>query len=327
MHEFVDEALIDVSSGKGGNGCVSFRRERYAPKGGPDGGDGGRGGDVVFVTKQNLNTLSGLRYRRVFRAENGRPGEGAQRHGRDGNDVVVEVPPGSVIRDAESGEILADLLEDGQRWVALRGGRGGNGNVHYKSSTRQAPRYAQDGEPGESARLLVELRLVADIGLVGHPNAGKSSLLRVLTAARPDVADYPFTTKTPYLGVFRYDYVDVTIADIPGILDGASDGVGLGTSFLKHISRTKALAIVVDLTDEDPVATYHGLLAELSAYSDDLAAKSRVIVGSKMDLPGAGEKLERLSESLRDETVHGVSSVTHGGVRELGQLFLELAGG
>jgi GTP-binding protein len=327
VHEFVDEALIDVSSGKGGNGCVSFRRERYAPKGGPDGGDGGRGGDVVFVTKQNLNTLSGLRYRRVFRAENGRPGEGAQRHGRDGNDVVVEVPPGSVIRDAESGEILADLLEDGQRWVALRGGRGGNGNVHYKSSTRQAPRYAQDGEPGESARLLVELRLVADIGLVGHPNAGKSSLLRVLTAARPDVADYPFTTKTPYLGVFRYDYVDVTIADIPGILEGASDGVGLGTSFLKHISRTKALAIVVDLTDEDPVATYHGLLAELSAYSDDLAAKSRVIVGSKMDLPGAGEKLERLSESLRDETVHGVSSVTHGGVRELGQLFLELAGG
>lgn len=327
MHEFVDEALIDVSSGKGGNGCVSFRRERYAPKGGPDGGDGGRGGDVVFVTKQNLNTLSGLRYRRVFRAENGRPGEGAQRHGRDGNDVVVEVPPGSVIRDAESGEILADLLEDGQRWVALRGGRGGNGNVHYKSSTRQAPRYAQDGEPGESARLLVELRLVADIGLVGHPNAGKSSLLRVLTAARPNVADYPFTTKTPYLGVFRYDYVDVIIADIPGILEGASDGVGLGTSFLKHISRTKALAIVVDLTDEDPVATYHGLLAELSAYSDDLAAKSRVIVGSKMDLPGAGEKLERLSESLRDETVHGVSSVTHGGVRELGQLFLELAGG
>lgn len=327
MHDFVDEAVIDVSSGSGGKGCVSFRRERYAPKGGPDGGDGGRGGDVVFVTDSNLNTLTNLRYKRIFRAENGRPGEGRQRHGRNGSDVEIAVPPGTVVRDAETGTVLVDLVEPGRRWVAFEGGRGGKGNIHFKSSTRQAPKFAQDGEPGGEGRLLVELRLVADVGFVGHPNAGKSSLLRALTAAHPEVADYPFTTKTPHLGVLRYDYRDVVLADIPGILEGASDGVGLGLQFLKHISRTSALAFIVDLTDADPILTYEGLLAEVREYSGELESKRRVIIGTKRDLPDTEAPLERLIESYPDQTVLGVSSITRLGIDELVGVFLSLKDG
>jgi GTP-binding protein len=324
VHDFVDEVVIDVASGKGGNGCVSFRRERYAPRGGPDGGDGGRGGDVVFVTDPNLNTLTELRYRRLFRAENGRPGQGRQRHGRNGHDMEIAVPPGTVIRDADTGEILVDLVESDERWIALSGGGGGKGNVHYKSSTRQAPRYAQEGEPGKEARLRVELRLIADVGLVGHPNAGKSSLLRAMTAAHPEVADYPFTTTTPHLGVLRYDYRDIVLADIPGILEGASEGVGLGIEFLKHISRTQVLAFVIDLTDPDPPATFGGLLEEVRAYSQSLPAKKRIVVGTKLDLPGAPEALDQLSCELAGESVHGVSSVTHAGLEALTQVLLQM---
>lgn len=324
MHEFVDETVIDISSGKGGNGCVSFRRERYAPKGGPDGGDGGRGGDVVFTTQNNLNTLSDLRYRRLFRAEDGRPGAGQQRHGRDGQDVEISVPPGTVISDATTGQVLKDLVEPGARWVALTGGRGGRGNIHYKSSTRQAPRYAQDGEPGETVRLRVELRLIADIGFVGHPNAGKSTLLRALTAARPEVASYPFTTKTPYLGVLRRDYATVLLADIPGILKGASEGVGLGDAFLKHIFRSKALAVIIDLSEPEPQEVFRGLMYELDAYSSDFAKKARVVVGSKLDLPGASDKLRDLRKALVGEQVTGVSAASGEGLDVLESLFMEI---
>lgn len=295
MFGFSDETYIDVQSGDGGAGCVSFRREKFVPKGGPDGGDGGRGGDVIFVVKDNLRTLGHLKMIRVFRAENGRGGQGARMYGRDGRDIEIPVPPGTVIKNAETGEIIKDLSGE-ERFVFLKGGKGGLGNWHFRTSTHQTPRFAQPGEKGVSMRIGVELLVIADIGFVGFPNAGKSSLLNLLTNARSKVAGYPFTTKIPQLGVMRIWDKDIVLADIPGIIEGASEGQGMGFKFLRHISRTKGLAYLVDLSDDNYLDAYQILKNELEKYSPELVDKPSILIGTKIDEDGAAERFEELKE-------------------------------
>jgi GTP-binding protein len=317
MEKFADEALIEVSSGAGGNGCVAFRREKYVPRGGPSGGDGGRGGDVVFVVRRNLRTLAHLRYKQSFKAENGRDGEGSARYGRNGEDVIIPLPPGSVITDAETGELIRDFGKHEDDFRFLKGGNGGWGNIHFKSSVTQAPRRALPGKAGAGARLNVELQLIADIGFVGFPNAGKSSLLDRFTNARPKIAPYPFTTKIPNLGVLTFDDRDIILADIPGLLEGASNGLGLGIRFLKHISRTAALAFLIDLADENFLQAFDVLLKELAAFSEDLTLKPRLLIGTKLDLEGTAERLEQLKAKYPDEEVSGVSVFSGVGITEL----------
>lgn len=295
MFGFSDETYIDVQSGDGGAGCVSFRREKFVPKGGPDGGDGGRGGDVVFVVRNNLRTLGHLKMVRVYRAENGRGGQGARMYGRDGRDIEIPVPPGTVIKDAGTGEIIKDLTGC-DRFVFLKGGKGGLGNWHFRTSTHQTPRFAQSGEKGEAMRIGVELLVIADIGFVGFPNAGKSSLLNLLTNARSKVAGYPFTTKIPQLGVMRMWDRDVVLADIPGIIEGASEGLGMGFKFLRHISRTQGLAYLVDLSDDNYLEAYDILHDELEKYSKELAQKPSMLIGTKIDEDGADERFRLLKE-------------------------------
>lgn len=316
MFGFADETFIDVTSGNGGHGCVSFRREKYVPKGGPDGGDGGKGGDVVFVVRDNLKTLSHLKTKRVYRAENGRPGEGRRKHGRNGKDAVIPVPPGTLIKDPVSGEVLKDLTGI-DSWVFLKGGQGGLGNWHFSTSRKQTPRYAQSGKPGEERRVHVELQLIADIGLVGFPNAGKSSLLRALTNAQPKVASYPFTTKIPNLGVLEGSYKKVVIADIPGIIEGASDGAGMGIKFLRHINRTKAIAFIIDLTSDDTASVYEKLKVELKGYAPDLAERRKIIVGTKNDLEETDKGYRMLVAKVTDAEIISVSSFTRKGLKEL----------
>jgi len=324
---FVDEALLEVASGKGGAGAVSFRREKYVPKGGPDGGDGGTGGDLVFQVKSNLKTLSHLTGKRIFKAKNGDPGRGRRCHGKDGEDLIITVPPGSIIRDAETGQVYKDFDQDidGEQWVFLKGGKGGLGNWHFRSSRKQAPRFAQDGTPAEEARVVVELNVIADIGFVGFPSVGKSSLLRELTNADPKVAPYPFTTKIPNLGVLRISEKEVVLADIPGIIEGASHGVGLGFQFLKHISRTEALAFMLDLGEEDFLKTYDQLLVELEQYEPSLLAKKRLIIGTKKDMDEDGSRVKLLNETFKDHPHVCVSIFTREGMDELKSLFISLA--
>jgi GTP-binding protein len=341
--KFADEAFIIVSSGKGGDGCVAFRREKYVPMGGPSGGDGGRGGDVVFEVRRNLRTLAALRYHQTFKAQNGQPGMGKNCHGKDGDDIVIAVPPGTVIKDAESGEVLHDFGtelgfagggrvsgakvgakdgKEGGRWIFLRGGNGGWGNTHFKSSVNQAPRQFQPGKPGESRKLRVELQLIADLGFVGFPNAGKSSLLDFYTNARPKIAPYPFTTKIPNLGIMNVKDRDIVLADIPGIIEGAHEGAGLGLRFLKHISRTKALAFLIDLSDENWETAFAVLLEELASFSPELARKKRVVIGTKLDLPETEGRLEALAAALPGESVTGISVFSGEGLEGLKELFL-----
>lgn len=299
---FADEAVIEVTAGKGGNGCVSFRREKYIPNGGPSGGDGGKGGDVVFCVKRNLRTLANLRYHRFFKAKNGQDGMSWGKYGKDGEDIVIPVPPGSTIRDAETGELIHDFTveSEDERFIFLEGGKGGWGNIHFKSSTNQAPRYAHDGKPGESRKLKIELSIMADVGLVGFPNAGKSSLLTAFTNARPKIAPYPFTTKIPNLGVLRVDNErDIIIADIPGIIEGASEGAGLGFQFLKHISRTSCLLFMIDCSDENYLTAYDTLCDELSSYSEELVKKPRIVLCNKTDIEGASERAKEVAEKIR----------------------------
>ena len=325
MFGFSDETYIDVASGNGGNGCVSFRREKYIPKGGPDGGDGGRGGDVVFVVRDNLRTLAHLKQIRTFRAENGQNGMGARCFGRDGKDVEIPVPPGTVIKDASTGDIIKDLTGE-ERWVYLKGGRGGQGNWHFKSSTRQTPRFAQPGEKGNALRVGVELLVIADIGFVGFPNAGKSSLLNNLTNARTKVAGYPFTTKIPQLGMFRYDDHDIVLADIPGIIEGASHGAGMGFKFLRHISRTVGLAFLIDLSDERYMDAFDTLSEELRSYAPELLDKPKVVIGTKIDDPEAAEHLENLRNARSDLSILGLSNITGEGLDGVKQAFIRLVG-
>ncbi|MCF0237381.1 MAG: GTPase ObgE, partial [Sphaerochaetaceae bacterium] len=320
-----DETYIDIASGNGGNGCVSFRREKFVPKGGPDGGDGGRGGDLVFVVKNNLRTLAHLKIVRTFRAENGRNGSGARCYGRNGNDMEVPVPPGTVIKDPQTGEIIKDLTGL-DRFVFLKGGRGGLGNYHFRTSTRQAPKFAQSGEPGIEMRVGLELLVIADIGFVGYPNAGKSSLMNMLTNARSKVADYPFTTKIPQLGMMRYKDQDVVIADIPGIIDGASQGAGMGFKFLKHIARTGGLAYLVDMSDSQCLDKYEKLRQELGTYSQELLEKREVLIGTKLDEDGALDNFEKFKAKYCDKEVYGMSIYDDDTVLPIMKAFINMVG-
>jgi GTP-binding protein len=325
MEKFADEALIEVSSGSGGNGCVAFRREKYVPRGGPSGGDGGRGGDVVFVVRRNLRTLAHLRYKQSFKAENGRDGEGSARYGRNGEDIIIPLPPGSLVLDAETSELIRDFGKHADDFRFLKGGNGGWGNIHFKSSVNQAPRRALPGKSGQLVQLKIELQLMADIGFVGFPNAGKSSLLNRFTNARPKIAPYPFTTKIPNLGVLTIDDRDIILADIPGLIEGASSGLGLGIRFLKHISRTAALAFLIDLADEQFLDAFDVLYKELAVFSEDLTQKPRLLIGTKRDLEGTAERLEQLKAKYPDEEVTGVSVFSGAGIAELAGRLARLA--
>jgi GTP-binding protein len=323
--KFADEATITVASGRGGDGCIAFRREKYIPMGGPAGGDGGKGGNVIFLVKSNVRTLSFLRFRQTFKAQNGIPGMGKNWHGKDGEDVVIPVPPGTVVKDAETDEILKDFSSDigghgaleGERWTFLKGGKGGWGNTHFKNSVNQAPKIAMPGQPGQERKLKVELSLIADIGLVGFPNAGKSSLLDAFTNARPKIAPYPFTTKIPNLGVLTHHDRDIILADIPGIIEGAHDGAGLGIRFLKHIARTACLAFLIDLSDENWSGAFTVLKSELESFSPLLAMKTRIIVATKLDLPEAKERFQDFKALFPEEKVFGISVFSTEGLEEL----------
>jgi GTP-binding protein len=284
---FIDEAKFFVKAGDGGRGCVSFRREKYVPLGGPDGGDGGRGGSVYIEASSRLQSLLDFKFRSHFIAENGAYGRGKKMHGHGGKDYVLEVPPGSIVKDAETGEVIIDLVEPGQRYLAAQGGKGGRGNVHFASSTNRAPRIADKGMPGEERWLRIELKLIADVGLIGLPNAGKSTLLSRLSAANPKVAPYPFTTLEPQLGVMNFDYGEsCIIADIPGLIEGAHDGAGLGHKFLRHIERTRILLHVIDSTglEGDPLHQYHVLENELSQFNEELMDRERMVLLNKTDI-------------------------------------------
>src|SRR4051812_33689675 len=319
MH-FIDQASIRVKAGDGGRGCVAFRREKFVPKGGPSGGDGGSGGSVFVVASKRLNTLYHLQFQRDWKGGRGEHGMGSNCSGVNGDDVTIELPIGSVIRDKATGELNADLTHDGERILVAKGGRGGQGNQHFATATRQAPRFAQPGEEGETRELFVELKLIADVGLVGLPNAGKSTLISVISAAKPKIADYPFTTLIPNLGVVSADDNETfVVADIPGLIEGAHEGHGLGDQFLRHVERCSVLVHLVDLsTNEDPAADAVVIARELSLYSQLLAGKPRIIVGSKIDslVPGNSEKLREYAEK-NGYAYHEISAVVGDGVREL----------
>lgn len=323
--KFVDEAVIEIHAGKGGDGCLSFRREKYIEYGGPDGGDGGAGGAVWFEADDNLNTLIDYRYDRVFRARNGEPGKGRQCSGKSADDVTLRVPVGTTIIDTDTDEVLADLTRNGERVMLARGGRGGLGNTHFKSSTNRAPRRTTRGTPGESRNLRLELKVLADVGLLGLPNAGKSTLIRAVSAARPRVADYPFTTLVPNLGVVKVDrYRSFVMADIPGLIEGASEGAGLGIRFLKHLARTRLLLHVVDIAPldaSDPVAGVQAIAAELERFSPALAEQERWLVLNKTDLV-PGDELETVCADIVsrlgwDGPVFRISAATGEGCQDL----------
>lgn len=317
---FIDYAEIEVSSGKGGAGLVGFRREKYVPKGGPSGGDGGNGGNVIIVANHNLHTLLDFRYKSKYEAEDGDKGGTALKDGKNGEDVIIKVPVGTVIKDAETEEVLYDLDKEGSSVVIARGGKGGRGNSKFATPTNQTPRYAEPGLPGETKTIILELKLIADVGLVGFPNAGKSTLISVISAAKPKIADYPFTTLEPNLGIVQYkDYQNFVVADIPGIIEGASEGKGLGIQFLRHIERTGILLFLIDITSENHQKDYDTLVNELADYSDELLKKKRIVAFSKADLLEEGElkKLRRKKLKNYDGQLFVFSSATRQGLSEL----------
>ncbi len=318
---FIDEAQIQVQAGDGGDGAVSFRREKFVPRGGPDGGDGGRGGSVYLEATDDLNTLYGFRHEQRFKAERGGNGAGGRRHGSKGKDLTIQVPVGTVAYD-EEGKLVADLAAPGQQEMVARGGRGGLGNVHFTTSTQQAPRIAQKGEAGEEKRLKLELRLLADVGLVGLPNSGKSTLLASITAARPKIADYPFTTLVPNLGVVALDDTSFVVADIPGLIEGAHHGAGLGLEFLRHVQRTRLLLHLLDGSAPDPIRDLEVVNRELEQYSAELAQKPQIVAFNKMDITEAREAWPAVSDRLMamGYEVRAISSATGEGVRELMEL-------
>jgi GTP-binding protein len=322
---FIDEAKIHVAAGGGGNGCLAFRREKYVPRGGPSGGDGGRGGDVLLESNSHLNTLLKFRYNREFRAGRGGHGEGSNRHGEDGSDLVVDLPLGTVVYDAGSGEKLWDFDRPEQRVIAARGGRGGRGNARFATSTNQAPRRTEPGGPGEARDLRLELKLLADVGLVGFPNVGKSTLISRLSAARPRIADYPFTTLEPCLGVVGLDADrSFVMADIPGLIAGAHEGKGLGTRFLRHVERTRLLLHLIDVAEvsgRDPVEDYGIILNELASFSEIVAAKPMLLAASRIDAVGDSERLPQLRAFCRERELplYEISGVTGQGLEELKQ--------
>lgn len=317
---FIDYAKIFVAAGKGGDGAVAFRREKYVPKGGPAGGNGGKGGDVKFVADENLHTLLDFRYKKKYQAENGDNGGNSLKDGKNGKDSVIKVPVGTVIKDAETGEILADLDEHGKEVVIAKGGKGGKGNSNFATSTNQTPRYAEPGRVGEEKTVILELKLIAEVGLVGFPNAGKSTFISTVSAAKPKIADYPFTTLKPNLGIVQYkDYQSFTIADIPGIIEGAHEGKGLGLQFLRHIERTKVLFFLIDSMSENIAEEFYTLQGELGKYSPELASKKFIVGISKIDLADE-ERLNELNKiKLRgyDKEIIKFSSVAQIGIEKI----------
>ncbi|WP_456342537.1 GTPase ObgE [Thermovibrio sp.] len=320
MAQFIDRAKIFVQGGHGGNGCVAFRREKFVPKGGPSGGDGGKGGDVVLVADRNVHTLLDFKYKRHYKAERGRHGEGNKRSGKSGEDLEIKVPVGTVVRDAETGEILGDLTEHGQRLIVARGGRGGRGNAAFATPTRRAPDFAEPGQPGEERWIELELKLLADVGLVGFPNAGKSTFLSRISKAKPEIADYPFTTLRPILGVTRVGDYSFVVADIPGLIEGAHKGKGLGHEFLRHVERTKLLLHLIDLTNPEmePEEAFEKINRELELYSPELAKKPQIVVGTKIDALTDRSKVERLKRYFEEKgyPFFAVSAVSGEGMEE-----------
>src|ERR1051325_2895938 len=320
---FIDRTKIRIQGGHGGNGVTAFRREKFVPRGGPSGGDGGRGGDVWVEAHEALNTLLHLRYNPEHIAERGRHGEGSNRYGHSGEDKLVRVPVGTQVFDAVTGDLLYDFTRNGERWLAARGGRGGFGNSHFATSTNRAPRYHQEGSPGEERELQLELKLLADVGLIGFPNAGKSTLISTISAAKPKIADYPFTTLEPHLGVVDMgEYRTFVVADIPGLIEGPHKGAGLGDRFLRHVERTKLLLHLVDVSSasgRDTVADYETINRELAAYDAALAERPQIIVATKLDALDEPERLARLKARVEADgrPFHAISSATQQGIREL----------
>jgi GTP-binding protein len=321
--KFVDEVRIHVKAGDGGNGCVSFRRERFVPRGGPNGGDGGKGGDVILRADAQYSTLLDLTYPKKFLAQKGTHGKGKDQAGRDGKDLIIRVPAGTLVRDDQGGKVLQDLLLDGQQFIAAKGGRGGRGNARFATSTHRAPRHAEKGEKGEERWLWLELKLLADIGLIGYPNVGKSTLLSKISSATPKIADYPFTTLTPNLGVVRKeDHRSFVVADIPGLIEGASRGAGLGLTFLRHVERTRLLIHLLDVSEEtlrNPVRDFQALNHELEAYHPSLREKNQIVALNKIDLPSVRERTADLKKQFEEMgyRLFLISGKTGEGVREL----------
>ena len=312
---FIDYAKIELQAGNGGNGAVAFHREKYIDKGGPSGGDGGRGGNIVFQTNTNLHTLQDIRYKRMYKAKNGQSGGSNKRTGKSGEDLIIQVPCGTIIKSIESKSIIKDLVKEDESHIICQGGIGGKGNFHFKSSTQQTPRFAQEGVKGQKLSIELELKVLADVGLVGLPNAGKSTLLSVMTTAKPKIADYPFTTLQPHLGIVKYgEYQSFVMADIPGLIEGASEGKGLGHQFLKHIERNKILLFLIDVEEKNPNEVYNQLLDELVNFNKDLLDKDRIVVRTKIDTisEDADERWSSFSEEFID-----ISSVSNTGLNSL----------
>jgi len=329
--KFIDEAIIEVEGGRGGDGCISFRREKYVPRGGPNGGDGGKGGDVIFETDEGKTTLMDVKYNKHFRAGHGTHGMGKNMHGKSGSDKVVKLPVGTIVIDADTNNELADLNKFPMRWVAAAGGAGGRGNASFVSSVNQAPRKAEKGKKGEKRRLLLQLKLLADVGVIGLPNAGKSTLVSTISNAKPKVADYPFTTKVPTLGLVEIPNLgSFVIVDIPGLIENAHKGAGLGLQFLRHIERTKIFLHLIDITDpmyNDATQSYKTIRSELASYSKDLLIKPEIVVLTKMDLPGALEKKKEALQNLRRvvfSDIHCISAATNEGIDALLRRVYEL---
>jgi GTPase len=320
---FIDQVTISVKAGDGGDGCCSFRREKHIPLGGPDGGDGGRGGDVILQVDSNLSTLIDLRYKKLYQAENGNPGKGNQMTGRSGKDLIVCLPPGTLVKNKETDELLVDLKEPGQQFVVAEGGNYGQGNIRFKSATNRAPKKISTGKPGESFQLFLELKLLADVGIIGFPNAGKSTLISRISNARPKVAGYPFTTLVPNLGIVRLDEGESFVAaDIPGLIEGAHKGKGLGHQFLRHIERTRLLLHLIDFSDIDSdniLDRYHKLQNELKAFSENLFDKPQILVATKMDDPQSVLNLEKVKPAMKEinSSILTISSVTGEGIEQL----------
>ena len=325
-YTFYDESTIFVKGGEGGRGCTSFRREKFVPKGGPDGGDGGKGGDVVFIADENLSTLIDFHYKRLYRAPRGQHGRGKKQTGRSGEDLIIPVPAGTEVYDRETGQLIADLTHPGEKIIVAKGGKGGRGNAQFATPTNQAPRYAEPGEPGEERWIILRLKLLADVGLVGYPNAGKSTFISAVSNAKPEVAPYPFTTLTPHLGTVKFDDFSFVIADIPGLVEGAAYGKGLGTRFLRHIERTEVILHMIDIYEnksiEKIVEKYYNIRKELREFKKELLDKKETIVINKIDTlsPEEREKLPDLLKKLADKTereVFAISAATGEGVKEV----------
>tara|TARA_B100000405_G_scaffold118290_1_gene82680 strand:- start:124 stop:1098 length:975 start_codon:yes stop_codon:yes gene_type:complete len=312
---FIDYTIIELNSGKGGSGCISFRREKYIPKGGPDGGNGGNGGNIYAISDKNIHTLHDVRYNRIYNAQNGDQGSSNSKTGRDGDDIIIKVPIGTIIKNTKTKEVVADFTQEGQKEIICRGGKGGRGNINYKTSTRQTPRFAQKGTAGESGIFELELKVLADVGLVGFPNAGKSTLLSVLSKARPKIADYPFTTLEPHLGIVKYEeFKSFAMADIPGLIEGASDGKGLGHKFLKHIERNRLLLFLIENSDLNPQQTFNALKKELKSFNPSLLLKPIILIRTKSDI--IIDIDESLWKSIPEYSLE-ISSITNSGLNDL----------